>query len=87
MASNNRDPDPASMDMIVKLLQRQESNMNRRLDMLENKLDSVKLEIAENIKGIVVIMKLFLSLVLAHMRSYLTILTPMTIVLAMTQRS
>ena len=87
MASNNRDPEAASMDMIAELLQRQESNMNRRLDMLENKLDSVKLEIAENIKGIVVIMTLFLSLVLAHMRSYLTIVTPMTIVLAMTQWS
>ena len=52
MASNNRDPDAANMDMIVELLKRQESNMNRRLDMLENKLHSFKLEITENIKGL-----------------------------------
>ena len=52
MASNNRDPDAANMDMIVELLKRQESNMNRRLDMLENKLHSFKLEIKENIKGL-----------------------------------
>ena len=43
MASNSRDPDAANMDMIVELLKRQESNVNRRLDMLENKLDSFKL--------------------------------------------
>jgi len=52
MASNSRDPDAANMDMIVELLKRQESNMNRRLDMVENKLDSFKLEITENIKGL-----------------------------------
>ena len=33
----------ANMETILEMLKRQENNMNRRLDMLENKLDSFKL--------------------------------------------
>ena len=50
MASRNTDS--ADLQLIVEMLKTQENNMNRRLDLLENKLDSFKLEITENIKGL-----------------------------------
>ena len=46
MASKKVDSDVtsvANMETIVEMLKRQENNMNRRLDMLENKLDSFEL--------------------------------------------
>ena len=55
MASKKKDSDVtsvANMKTIVEMLKRQENNMNRRLDMLENKLDSFKLEIGKSIKGL-----------------------------------
>ena len=45
MASKKGDSDVtsvANMETILEMLKRQENNMNRRLDMLENKLDSFK---------------------------------------------
>ena len=50
MASRNTDS--ADLQLIVEMLKKQENNMNRRLDLLENKLDSFKLEITENMKGL-----------------------------------
>ena len=44
--------DVANMEMIIEMLKRQENNMNKRLDMLENKLDSFKLELTESFKGL-----------------------------------
>ena len=41
-----------NLQLIVEMLKRQENNMNRRLDMLENNLDSFNIEINENIKGL-----------------------------------
>ena len=74
MASNSRDPDAANMDMIVELLKRQESNVNRRLDMLENKLDSFELEITENIKGLeerVIVVEKTAEFIASHFISYI----------------
>ncbi len=45
MASKKIITESANMEMIVEMLKRQENNMNKRLDMLENKLDSFKLEL------------------------------------------
>ena len=50
MASRNTDS--ADLQLIVEMLKKQENNINRRIDLLENKLDSFKLEITENIKGL-----------------------------------
>ena len=50
MASKNTDS--ADLQVIVEMLKKQENNMTRRLDLLENKLDSFKLEITENIQGL-----------------------------------
>ena len=55
MASKKGDSDVtsvANMEKVVEMLKRQENNMNKRLDMLENKLDSFKLEISKSIKGL-----------------------------------
>ena len=49
---SSRNTDSADLQLIVEMLKKQENNMNRRLDLLENKLDSFKLEITENIKGL-----------------------------------
>ncbi len=40
----------ANMEMIVTMLKRQEENLNKRLAMLETKIDSINLEIIEKIK-------------------------------------
>eukprot|EP00794_Sanderia_malayensis_P012574 gene12574-13863_t len=56
MASRNTKPadvaNTTNLEMIVEMLKSQENNMNRRLDLLENKLDNFKSEISENIKGL-----------------------------------
>ena len=41
-----------NLQLIMEMLKRQENNTNRRLDMLENNVNSCKFEINENIKGL-----------------------------------
>ncbi len=50
MASKETDSGGANMEIIVSMLKRQEENLNKRLDMLETKIDSFNLEIIEKIK-------------------------------------
>ena len=52
LLAKNKKCNKTNLQMIVEMLKRQENNMNRRLDMLENKLDSFKIEINESIKGL-----------------------------------